>query len=110
MLGIMYQHGHGTVQNYAEAVRWYRKAAEQGDPRAQFHLGVFHAKGEGIPQDDITAYKWTNIAGALAPPGKIRVTAAQIRNFLERRMSGSQITKSQRLAREWMEEHRARKQ
>jgi TPR repeat protein len=26
---------------------WYAKAVEQGDPEAQFNLGVIHSKGEG---------------------------------------------------------------
>ena len=38
-LGVMYEHGEGVRQDYAEAVRWYRKAAEQGDSDAQHNLG-----------------------------------------------------------------------
>jgi TPR repeat protein len=26
----MYSQGHGVTQDYAEAMKWYRKAAEQG--------------------------------------------------------------------------------
>ena len=29
-LGIMYDEGQGVPQDYAEALKWYRKAAEQG--------------------------------------------------------------------------------
>ena len=29
-LGFMYSTGHGVQQDFAEAARWYRKAAEQG--------------------------------------------------------------------------------
>ena len=29
-LGDMYSHGQGVPKDYAEAVRWYRKAADQG--------------------------------------------------------------------------------
>jgi TPR repeat protein len=38
-LGFMYAYGKGVRQDAAEAVKWYRKAAEQGDPHAQFILG-----------------------------------------------------------------------
>src|SRR5271166_6632222 len=31
-LGVMYANGHGVPQDYAQAVVWYRKAAEQGTP------------------------------------------------------------------------------
>ncbi len=30
-LGFMYYKGHGVPQDYAEAVKWFRKAAEQGN-------------------------------------------------------------------------------
>ena len=32
-------------QDYAEAVRWYRKAADQGDADAQSNLGGMYANG-----------------------------------------------------------------
>ncbi len=41
-LGLMYDNGQGVVQDYAEAVRWFRKAAEQGDAKAQFNVGTPH--------------------------------------------------------------------
>ena len=34
-LGVSYDHGVGVPQDYAEAVKWYRKAAKQGHPTAQ---------------------------------------------------------------------------
>ena len=34
-------------QDYAEAVKWYRKAAEQGNAIAQNNLGVMFARGVG---------------------------------------------------------------
>ena len=39
--------GQGVPQDYAEAVRWYRKAADQGHAGAQFNLGVMYDKAEG---------------------------------------------------------------
>ncbi len=35
-LGVMYDRGEGVPKDNAEAVRWYRLAAEQGADRAQF--------------------------------------------------------------------------
>ncbi|MBQ7733902.1 MAG: SEL1-like repeat protein [Synergistaceae bacterium] len=31
----MYYFGRGVAKNYSEAVKWFRKAAEQGDTDAQ---------------------------------------------------------------------------
>ena len=44
--------------DYAAAVSWYRKAAEQGYADAQFNLGVMYAKGAGVPQDYAMALPW----------------------------------------------------
>jgi hypothetical protein len=49
-------------QNYAEAVRWYRKAAKQNDARAQFNLGNMYREGRGVPQNDVEAAKWFRLA------------------------------------------------
>lgn len=43
---------------YAEAVKWYHQAAEQGDANAQNTLGVMYERGTGIPQDSTEAAKW----------------------------------------------------
>ncbi len=41
--------------SYAEAVRWYGRAAEQGNTSAQFNLGLMYGKGQGVPQDYVEA-------------------------------------------------------
>ena len=47
----------GVPQDYAEAVKWWRKAAEQGFAASQYNLGVAYEKGGGVPQDDGEAVK-----------------------------------------------------
>lgn len=42
----------------AEAVRWYRKGAEQGHARAQAGLGFMYTSGLGVPHDDGEAVQW----------------------------------------------------
>ena len=37
---------------YTEAARWFRKAAEQGEPRAQYDLRLMYNTGRGVPRDD----------------------------------------------------------
>ncbi|MGR5554634.1 tetratricopeptide repeat protein, partial [Vibrio alfacsensis] len=44
--------------NDKEAVKWYRKAAEQGHASAQCNLGVMYAKGDGVLENDKEAVKW----------------------------------------------------
>ena len=50
-LGLMYDEGQGVLQDYKEAVKWYRLAAEQGYSKAQYNLGLMYYKGLGVPQD-----------------------------------------------------------
>jgi TPR repeat protein len=57
-LGIMYDFGHGVTQNYAEAMKWYRKAADQGYAMAQANLGIMYDVGHGVPQNYAEAMKW----------------------------------------------------
>ena len=45
-------------ENYAEAVKWYRKAADQGYAAAQYDLGFSYNLGLGVSQDYTEAVKW----------------------------------------------------
>ncbi len=42
----------------AEAIKWYRKAAEQGLAHAQFNLGRMYDDGQGVTQDYAQALTW----------------------------------------------------
>ena len=42
-------------KDYKTAIKWYRKAAEQGDADAQASLGWMYSNGEGVTQDDKTS-------------------------------------------------------
>ena len=52
-------------QDHAEAIRWYRKAAEQGHADAQYNLGIMYYEGKGVPQ---TTRKPS--AGIARPPSR----------------------------------------
>lgn len=59
VLGSLYQAGSPTLnKDSAEAFKWFKKAAEQGDAEAQFGLGVMFANGNGTPQDYAMAARW----------------------------------------------------
>ena len=48
--------------DFNTAVKWYRKAAEKGNSRAQVCLGKCYKKGEGVSQDFTEAFKWFSLA------------------------------------------------
>ena len=44
--------------NYLEAAEWFRKAADQNWAKAQFTLGVYCERGDGVAQDYAQAVDW----------------------------------------------------
>lgn len=55
LMGELYKDGLGVKKDPAEAVRWYKLAADRGDPQAQFALAAATLRGEGAPQDKAAA-------------------------------------------------------
>ena len=60
--GVAYYYGNGVKQDYNEAAKWFRKAAEQGNADAQNNLGLAYFNGNGVPQDYNEAAKWSRKA------------------------------------------------
>ena len=61
-LGDLYFHGRGVPHDYAEALGWYKKAAEQGHPVAQYLLGSMYQEGWAGDYDPVEVYKWFTLA------------------------------------------------
>lgn len=58
-LGLAYANALGGLPtDDDQAAYWFRKAAEQGYPEAQYALGNLYAEGRGVPQDDTEAVRW----------------------------------------------------
>ena len=58
-MGTYYESGNGVEKDYWKAIYWYTKAAEQGNPNAQYHLAVLYNKAEDNP---LKAYYWFEAA------------------------------------------------
>src|SRR5262245_30370036 len=56
--GYMYAKGGGVPQSFRKAVKWTRKAADQGLADAQYNIAEAYVKGEGVPQSYATAAEW----------------------------------------------------
>ena len=48
----------GVATNYVEAVRWFRKSADQGYAKGQNGLGLMLFKGTGVSKNGIEALNW----------------------------------------------------
>lgn len=58
-LGIAYTAGNGVPKNFSQAVKWFRKSAEQNNAAAQYNLGVAYAQGlGGAHKSMVEAFKW----------------------------------------------------
>ena len=54
----MYQSGRGVKQDDFEAMKWFRKAAEQGNANAQALLGLEYLLGKGVQVNKSLAKEW----------------------------------------------------
>ncbi len=93
-LGRMYEQGHGVAQDYAEASRLYRLAAERKNSLAQYNLGRMYEQGHGVAQSYVKAHMWYNIAAEKYPP-----LAPESRQRLANLMTTADISEAQRRAR-----------
>ncbi|HDR9483237.1 TPA: sel1 repeat family protein [Burkholderia aenigmatica] len=59
VLGNACEYGRGGIpQSLYDAVNWYTKAADRGDPAAQTKIGELYADGKGVPQSDDESVRW----------------------------------------------------
>jgi TPR repeat protein len=85
---VLYYKGEGVTRDYAEAAKWYRKAANQGDADAQTILGSMYGEGKGVPM-------WYSLAAAQSEK------ARSLLNLLEGMMTPDEIAEAQKRASAW---------
>ena len=82
--------------DYATALKTFQSFAAQGNAEAQNNLGILYAEGHGVPQDDVRAYMWVNLAAAHMT-GDEQKQAAENRDDVARRMTSAQVAEAKRL-------------
>ena len=100
--GNSYRKGDGVVQDYEQAISWYRKAAEQGDAYGQALLGQMYAAGLGVEQSDSQAYTWftSSVVNGLAK-------VAGLRDATAKKLSPSRLQASQELAGHYFKQYQS---
>jgi TPR repeat protein len=91
--------------DYAEAVKWYCKDAEQGYARAQSNLGVMYHKGKGVLQDTVAAHMWFNIAAEKGAAVAVKIRDIVAKLLLEApwsQLSSTDIVEAQKRAKRCM--------
>jgi len=102
-VGEIYEKGIGTAPDYANAAKWYQKAADQGYPRALTNLGFLYEQGLGVAKDPAAALKLyrkaTGIEGTIslegAPPAASKEDLGALRKELDR--TRQELEKARRL-------------
>jgi hypothetical protein len=68
-LGLLYDVGQeGITQNFDEAVKWFRKAANDKDPEAQYWMGYVYLHGTGVDKNLSEAVKWFRLSADAGQP------------------------------------------
>ena len=92
------------VQAQTSEIDALRTRAEQGDAKTQVSLGFMYRDGEDVPQDDVLAHMWFNLAASRLT-GEDRESAVDWRDIVAGRMTPAQLAEAQRLALEWDAAH-----
>ena len=70
-IGKYYENGQGVQQDYSEALKWYRIAANNGNIEAKIKVGIFYRDGLGSEQNYSEAKKWFERASNFKLLGEI---------------------------------------
>ena len=100
----MYANGEGVLKDDKAAVKWYRRAAEQGYADAQFNLGVMCHTGDALPKDYVAAYAWYSLAAFDGDE-----IGAESRDEVAKQMTPEQIAEANKLFNELLKKIEANK-
>lgn len=94
--GDDYRLGNGVAQDWGEAVTWYRKAAEAGNPQAMGNLGFLYFMGLGTDGDARQGVFWCQKGAEAGDP-----TSMQIMGDMYKRGIGGVLEKNEQQAANW---------
>jgi TPR repeat protein len=66
----------GSKPDYTQAAKWFRQAAEMGEPHAQLALGLLYWSGRGIEPNAQSAVGWFRKAAEAGEPSAMRMLGA----------------------------------
>ena len=85
-----------VARDYAEALKWFLKNAEQGIIEAQLGLGHIYEDGEGVAQDYVMAYVWYSLAAS-----QDDLAGEMNRDHVAGRLDATSLVEAQRLSTEY---------
>ena len=67
---MLYSTGDGVPHDPRTAIKWFRKAAEQGDGFGQLMLATKYLEGDGLARDPVKGWAWAILAAEAAADGE----------------------------------------
>jgi hypothetical protein len=99
-LAVRYHTGTNVVQDDAQAVKWFERAANQGHVLAQADLPSYYWSGIGVPKDLSKAYFWAALAVAQGDENSKTTLEG-----LSTQMTRAQVDAARRQADNWLRKH-----
>jgi TPR repeat protein len=100
LVGHAYETGKGVKQDPKEAMRWYRKAAEQGHPKAFGLIGRLYGMGFGVKRDLVKANMYFKLGVRRGEKHLVEYV-----ELVEQKLKTGDIKKSVHLADSWEARH-----
>lgn len=102
-IGDMYAEGHGIMQNYAEAARWWDRAAQHGSDWAHYSLGKLYAEGaDGVEKDSHKAYFHLYIASSATGEHGPQESAVKGCDKVEKELGQYFVSQEKKREEEWL--------
>src|SRR5262249_730593 len=88
----------------AEALKWIRRAADQGHAEAMYTLATMHNSGYAVPRNLAEAYRWYTLAAERAGPQErgLKERAISNRDHVAKIITGGEIAEAKKLATAWV--------
>ncbi len=109
-MGTLYIEGRAVEVNLETAISWWRIAANQGQPRAQFSLGDMYGSREygtnywcsdDCEKDPATSYKWYLLAERFAGYDNDKRYIARLLSTTREHLTPAERAEGERLAKAW---------
>jgi predicted nucleic acid-binding Zn-ribbon protein len=83
-VGEIFEKGLGRPSDFAEAAKWYQKAAAQNFARGQMNLAYLHEQGLGVEKDPLKALNLYRLASGITDDSLTYVSeVAQVRSEMQ---------------------------
>ena len=93
LLGIYVRQWKRSSRRRFCGIKWYGLAAEQGDAKAQYGLGILFANGERVGQSDVYAHIWWAVRASSGDE-----KANNNKSIIARQMTSQELANARELA------------